>query len=208
MRPIPIIPPALESLRTHLDERAAIGGYKPVEFDQLFVLVLGAGGAARAIAAALIRAGAHVTVSARTDERAEKLALELGCKSCNWQARHNMLQANVLVNCTPVGMHPKVDEAPMHASFHRPELVVFDTVYNPEHTLLIRDAESRGASVITGVDMFVRQAAKQFELFTGITPSIEEMRELLRKAMSPLTRAMKDEAEKTGGLGDADGDAD
>ena len=97
---------------------------------------------------------------------------------------------------------PKVDESPIHASFLKPGLVIFDTVYNPEHTLLIRDAESRGCSVISGVDMFIRQAAKQFELFTGITPPLEEMRELLRKAMSPLTKAMEEETDKRGGMGD------
>ena len=200
-------PAALESLRMHLDAKALAEGIKPVEFSQLFVLVLGAGGAARAIVAALLRAGAHVTIASRTLERSEKLANELGCKFCDWQARHSAVQSNVIVNCTPVGMHPKVDESPIHASFLKPGLVIFDTVYNPEHTLLIRDAESRGCSVITGVDMFIRQAAKQFELFTGIAPSIEDMRELLRRAMSPLTKAMQDETEKTGGMGDDGADA-
>ena len=195
-------PAALESLRTHLDAKALAEGVKPVEFSQLFVLVLGAGGAARAVVAALLRAGAHVTITSRTVERAEKLANELGCKFCDWQARHNAIQSNVIVNCTPVGMHPNVDESPLHASFLKPGLVIFDTVYNPEHTLLIRDAEARGCSVISGVDMFVRQAAKQFELFTGIAPPLEDIRELLRKAMSPVTKAMQDEAEKSGGMGD------
>ncbi len=196
-------PAALESLRTHLDAKALGEGIKPPEFAQLFVLVLGAGGAARAIVAALVRAGAHVTIAARTVERAEKLAAEHGCKFCDWQARHSVGQCDIVINCTPVGMHPKVDESPLHAGFLKPGLVVFDTVYNPEHTLLIRDAEVRGCSIVTGVDMFVRQAAKQFELFTGVAPPLEDMRELLRKAMSPLTRAMQEEAEKTGGM---DGD--
>ena len=200
-------PAALESLRTHLEATALAEGVKPPEFDQLFVLVLGAGGAARAVVAALVRAGAHVTVSSRTAERAAKLAEELGCKSCDWQARHNMVQSNVVVNCTPVGMHPNVDESPLHASFLKPGLVIFDTVYNPEHTLLVREAESRGCGVISGVDMFVRQAAKQFELFTGIAPPLEDMRELLRKAMSPLTKAMQEEADKSGGMGDGEGAA-
>ena len=195
-------PAAVESLRTHLDAKALAEGVKAPEFSQLFVLVLGAGGAARAVIAALMRAGAHLTISSRTAERAAKLAEELGCKSCDWAARHNVAQCDIVVNCTPVGMHPKVDESPLHASFLKPGLVVFDTVYNPEHTLLIRDSESRGCSVVTGVDMFIRQAAKQFELFTGITPPLEEMRELLRKAMSPLTKAMEEEAEKSGGMCD------
>ena len=196
-------PAALESLRTHLDAKALTEGVKPPDFSQLFVLVLGAGGAARAIVASLVRAGASVTISSRTAERATKLAEQIGGKSCDWQARHSVAQCDILINCTPVGMHPKVDDSPVHASFLKPGLVVFDTVYNPEHTLLIRDAESRGCTTISGVDMFVRQAAKQFEIFTGITPPLEDMRELLRKAMSPLTAAMDTEAEKSGGMGEA-----
>jgi 3-dehydroquinate dehydratase/shikimate dehydrogenase len=86
-------------------------------------------------------------------------------------------------------MHPNVDEAPIHFSFLNPGMTVFDTIYRPETTLLIREARSRGCHTITGVDMFVRQAARQFELFTGLTPDLELMREIVRKALSPLTHA-------------------
>ena len=64
-------------------------------------------------------------------------------------------------------MHPNVDEMPIHHSFLKPGLMVFDTVYTPETTLLVKEARARGCHVITGVDMFVRQAALQFQLFTG-----------------------------------------
>ena len=123
---------------------------------------------------------------------------EIGCKWCDWAARHGVTQCDILVNCTPVGMHPNVNESPIHASYLKPGLTVFDTVYTPERTQLLRDAESRGCGVVSGVEMFVRQAAAQFELFTGLTPDREQMRELLRKAMSPLTRAMREEAVKSG----------
>jgi 3-dehydroquinate dehydratase/shikimate dehydrogenase len=194
-------PAAIESIRSYLDERAREQGQAAPEFHQLFALVLGAGGAARAVAYALHKAGAHVTISARTQDRAEKLAAELGCKFCPWAARHSPNRVDLIVNCTPIGMYPNVNESPLHASFLRPGLVVFDTVYSPEHTLLTREAEARGCGVITGLDMFVRQAAKQFELFTGIEPKLDDMRELMRKAMSPLTRAMDEEAAKSGGMG-------
>jgi 3-dehydroquinate dehydratase/shikimate dehydrogenase len=75
-------------------------------------------------------------------------------------------------------------------------VTVFDTVYNPETTLLIREAKARGCDTITGVDMFVRQAARQVELFTGQTPDLELMRGIVRKALSPLTRALDTEAEE------------
>jgi len=68
-------------------------------------------------------------------------------------------------------------------------MTVFDTIYRPETTLLIREARSRGCHTITGVDMFVRQAARQFELFTGLTPDLDLMRDIMRKALSPLTHA-------------------
>jgi 3-dehydroquinate dehydratase/shikimate dehydrogenase len=182
---------AVESLKAHLRERSQYG---PVpHFNQLFVLILGAGGAARAVAHALHQEGAHITIAARTYDRAVKLSDEVKCKVVDWQARHNVLPCDIVVNCTPVGMHPNVDETPAHASFLKPGMTVFDTVYSPENTLLIREARTRGCHVVTGVDMFVRQAAKQFELFTGIAPPLDKMRELLRKAMSPLTRALDED---------------
>lgn len=191
-------PAAVGALRDHLDAKAAADGTPAPEFSQLFVLVLGAGGAARAVAHALHRVGAHITIASRTAARAEKLASEIGCKWCDWAARHGVLQCDILINCTPVGMHPNVNDSPIHASFLKPGLTVFDTVYSPERTQLLRDAEARNCGLVSGVEMFIRQAAAQFELFTGLAPDREQMRELLRKAMSPLTRAMKEEAVKSG----------
>ena len=167
-------------------------------------MVLGAGGAALAVAYGLRQQGARVTIASRTLARTEKLAEQLKCRAIDWEQRHGF-SVDVLVNCTPVGMHPNVNESPIHASYLKPGLTVFDTVYTPERTQLLRDAESRGCGVVSGVEMFVRQAASQFELFTGITPDREQMRELLRKAMSPLTRAMQEEAVKSG-LTEADAD--
>jgi 3-dehydroquinate dehydratase/shikimate dehydrogenase len=185
---------ALDSLEEHLAERSAHG--PPLELHNLFVLILGAGGAARAIAHALHSKRAHIIIAARTYDRAAKLAAEVQCKVVDWQGRHGVNPCDVVINCTPVGMHPNVDESPIHPSFLKPGLTVFDTVYNPENTLLVREARVRGCHVITGVDMFVRQAARQFELFTGTVPPIEKMRDLLRKAMSPLTRALEEETEQ------------
>jgi 3-dehydroquinate dehydratase/shikimate dehydrogenase len=187
---------AIDSLEAHLAEREAAG--QPAELHNLFVMILGAGGVARAIAHALHAKKAHIIITARTYDRAAKLAAEVQCKVVDWQGRHNVMPCDVVINCTPVGMHPNVDESPLHASFLKPGLTVFDTVYSPENTMLIREARVRGCSVITGVDMFVRQAARQFEMFTGITPSVDKMRELMRKAMSPLTRALEEDEETEG----------
>ena len=91
----------------------------------------------------------------------------------------------MLVNCTPVGMHPNVDETPFDKHHLRPSMVVFDTVYNPENTLLVKDARSQSCTVVTGVEMFVRQACLQFKLFTGQEAPGDLMRDVLKRAIGP-----------------------
>jgi 3-dehydroquinate dehydratase / shikimate dehydrogenase len=184
---------AIDSIRAHLAERAKDG--PSVQLSQLSVLILGAGGVARSVAYALHREGAQLTITSRTYERAQRLAEDVKCKAVDWHARHNV-SFDVLVNCTPVGMHPNVDEAPCHFSILKPGTLVFDTIYTPETTLLVREARVRGCDTVTGVDMFVRQAARQIELFTGLTPDADAMRAITRKALSPLTKAFDDEEEK------------
>ncbi len=180
---------AVDSLKNHLVERA--NGGPATRLNQCAILILGAGGAARAIAHALHREGSQLTITSRTPERSHQLAEEVNCKTLDWHARHSIF-FDILINCTPIGMHPNVDEAPIHFSILKPGVTVFDTVYSPETTLLIREARARGCETITGVDMFVRQAAKQFEMFTGQEPPVEAMREIIRKALSPLTRAFEE----------------
>ncbi|HEY2253704.1 MAG TPA: shikimate dehydrogenase [Planctomycetaceae bacterium] len=147
------------------------------------VLILGAGGVARAIARGVANLGGVLMISNRTKARAADLVEQLGCLLVEWQNRGAVF-ADVLINCTSVGMHPKLDETPFAENWLREGMVVFDTIYNPERTLLIKQARERGAKTITGVDMFVGQAARQFELFTGRKAPVDVMREALRKAIS------------------------
>ncbi len=147
-------------------------------------LVLGSGGVGRAIAYGLVRRGAKVVVTDGEPERADRLAGHLGCRAVDWSLRHSVT-ADVLVNCTPVGMHPSVDETPYDKHHLRPGTVVFDAVYNPENTLLVKDARSRNCRVITGVDMFVRQACLQFKHFTGRDGPADLMRDVLKRATAP-----------------------
>ena len=144
-------------------------------------LVLGAGGVGKAIAFGLIRRGAKVVLADGVADRAEELAERLQCRWTEWQARH-AVPADLLFNCTPVGMHPNVDESPYAKHHLRPAMIVFDAVYNPENTLLVKDARARNCKVITGVDMFVRQACLQFQLFTGQDGPGELMREVIKRA--------------------------
>ncbi len=174
---------ALDSLTAALPPRPE---GQPPSVAQKITLVLGAGGVGRAVAHALAKAGTLVTITNRTGERAQKLAEEVGGRTLEWHARHSMM-CDILVNCTSVGMHPNVDESPVHASFLKPGMVVMDTVYTPETTLLIKEARARGCVVQTGLDMFVRQAAHQFQLFTGHPAPLEGMRKLAKRALSPVT---------------------
>ncbi len=144
-------------------------------------LVLGAGGAARAVAFGLKRRHVDVTVTGRTAERARKLAADVGCKAIEWQARYR-LPYDCIVNTTPIGMHPNVDETPFDREHLRPYMIVFDSVYNPENTLLLKDARASGCRTVTGVEMFVRQAAEQHRLWHGAEPPPGVMREAVKRA--------------------------
>jgi 3-dehydroquinate dehydratase/shikimate dehydrogenase len=149
------------------------------------VLVLGAGGVARAVMYGLQRRGAKTTIASRTRSRAQFLADQFGGRCVEWQARH-ISDTEIIVNCTPVGMHPNVDETPFNKSHLKPAMIVFDTVYNPESTLLLKEARSHGCRIVTGVEMFIRQAALQFLLFTGQEAPEELMRETLKRAIGPV----------------------
>jgi len=144
-------------------------------------LVLGAGGAARALAFGLRKRGIEVTVASRTLDRGKKIAAEVGCKAVDWQARYRMPH-DCVVNATPVGMHPNVDETPFDKEHLRPYMVVFDTVYNPENTLFMKEARAIGCRLVTGVDMFVRQAATQFRIWHNQAAPEGVMRDSLKRA--------------------------
>ncbi len=173
---------AIDALRATLEEQE--GGFGG-RLGMKSALILGAGGAARAIACGLRRQGVEVTVAARTGARAKKLAEEVGGKAVDWSGRHR-LPYDCIVNATPIGMHPNVDETPYDATHLRPYMVVFDTVYNPESTLLVKEARGVGCRVVTGVEMFVRQATEQFRLWHDKAPPREVMRNALKQATSSV----------------------
>ncbi|HHT9133635.1 MAG TPA: shikimate dehydrogenase family protein, partial [Candidatus Avalokitesvara rifleensis] len=89
-----------------------------------------------------------------------------------------------LVNCTSVGMHPNIDDIPVPANVLRPGMLVFDAVYNPPETRLLREAAARGCRTLDGVKMFVLQAAQQFELWTGRPAPLEHLERIVRTKLA------------------------
>ena len=167
-------PGAMESLETALGEPLA--GKR--------ALVLGAGGAAKGIVYGLLRRGASTTVTNRNRGRATELSDALGCDSIAWEDRGD-IPYDVLVNCTPLGMHPNVNDTPLPCASLRPNAVVFDTVYNPAETRLLHEAKENGCRTVVGTEMFLRQAAWQFRYFTGHEAPLSVMRAALHDGRPP-----------------------
>ena len=146
------------------------------------VLVVGAGGAARAVAFALAQAGAAVFVSARRHQRAKHLAKAAGGEALERSVlRHMVLDA--IVNATPVGMHPSVANSPLEADELNCRLV-FDIIYRPQTTKLLQIAARRGIRTVSGVEMFVSQGAAQWEIWTGDRAPVSAMRRAVLGALS------------------------
>lgn len=163
--------------------RAALQVKGDAELSGKRCLILGAGGVAKAIGLGLTKAGAIVTVASRTSKRGAALAAQLGCQSIGWENRGAGF-IDILVNCTPVGMSPNVDQSPYAGNWLREGTLVFDTIYNPENTLLIKEARERLCLTVSGLEMFIQQAAAQYEHFVGRSAPVDVMREALRRAMS------------------------
>ena len=151
-------------------------------FHQSRVVVLGAGGAARAVVYALLREGCTITIVNRTAGRAHQLAHQLGCDwveegSAAYQAA--VRSAELLVNTTSVGLKDP-HASPLPEGLLPQGGAVVDIVYNPAVTRLMADAQSAGLPVLGGLPMLVWQGALAFELWTGIKPPVEVMYEAAR----------------------------
>ena len=161
-----------------------------VAVDGKRVLMLGAGGAARSLAFTLARKTKlqelaildvnetmlqGLTADLRSGTEAAITAAPLTPPSLAVA----MEKANIIIHCTPIGMHPNENASLVPADLFRPDQVVFDIVYTPLETKLLAEAKARGCTVIPGIEMFINQAVLQFEQFTGVAAPIAVMRQVV-----------------------------
>lgn len=147
------------------------------------VVILGAGGAARAAAFGIKARGAEIFVLNRTRERAESLARACGGRAISF-AEMRSTKIDAIVNTTPIGMHPNVDASPLEKDQIPKGSIVFDTVYNPLRTKLLNLAAERGCKTVEGWTMFLGQGIRQFELWTGKKAPREVMEKAVLNALT------------------------
>jgi len=158
------------------------------------VVLLGAGGAARAIAYQLVRACGSLAILNRTVEKAQALAELVQAQGKATVTARPLTEAalgqelrdgSLLINATSVGMRPQEMETPVPRELLRSNLTVFDLVYSPVNTRLLAEARAAGARTIDGVSMLVHQGAESFRLWTGQEAPVETMTRAVRQALSP-----------------------
>ncbi len=149
-------------------------------------LILGAGGAAKAVSFAISEDLDAVYIANRTEKRAIKLAKDLTNKTTIKAVGKNMSintlknlvnDVDILINTTPLGMYPDIEESPISEEILHNNLFVFDIVYNPLETRLLKEASKIGCKTLGGLDMFVNQGALAFEWWTGKKPNLNLMKE-------------------------------
>jgi shikimate dehydrogenase len=158
------------------------------------VLLLGSGGAARAIAVTIAREAppARLTILGIEVDQLEQLVHDVrergrtevtGAALSEGALRGELAEADILLHCSPVGMHPKEHESVVPAGLFRPALVVFDAVYTPRRTRLLTDAAAAGCRTVEGIEMFLGQAYVQFELWTGQRAPRDVMRRVVEERL-------------------------
>ncbi|HDQ05544.1 MAG TPA: shikimate dehydrogenase [Candidatus Bathyarchaeota archaeon] len=196
---------AIGAVNTILNEQGKLVGYNTdgkgamialqesgIYPEEKKMLLLGAGGAAKAIAFQAAQEAEELVILNRTPEKAEQLAELLRKKFGNKVKgralsaeilKKELKTADILVNATPVGMHPHVNTSPIPSDLLRRDLCVMDIVYNPLETKLVEDAKAVGAKVVWGLDMLLYQGAVSFEIWTNCPAPVDVMK---KAALSKL----------------------
>jgi len=147
------------------------------------ILLLGCGGAARAIAFGLKEQGTQVTIANRTSDHARALAEELGLDYLPLSSL-GKLEAQVVINATSLGMPPLEEQTPFPKELLQPGMTVMDIVYKPLQTKLLREASEKGCQVIDGLAMLAHQGAAQCQIWTGKKPEIEAIKKDPRRELA------------------------
>ncbi len=147
------------------------------------VALLGAGGAARAIAYGITTKGANLTIYNRTPGKAKELAMDFGADSASIGDPAGIKDMDIIINATSVGMEPNDDKTPLPQEHITKSQIVFDSIYSPYETRLLREAKAQGAQVVHGTEMLLQQAIAQFKLYTGYDAPEEAMRTALKEAL-------------------------
>ena len=162
----------------------------PERIDDKRVVVLGAGGAARAIAYTAAGRCSELALLNRTPAKAKQLAEEIAEKTgkeMSWgslkDADRFMEGCELLINATSVGMYPSVEDSPVEAGWLKRRMAVFDAVYNPVETRLLKDAKASGEEVISGLEMLVQQGAESIRLWFDVEPEVALMRKAALEAL-------------------------
>jgi len=147
------------------------------------IAIIGAGGTARAAAYGIIKEGGLPVIVNRTEENGRCLALEFNCPFYSLSEMEK-IEADCLINTTPVGMYPHIDQSPVDSGLLDGCKYVMDVIYNPLKTKLLKDAEHQGCRVLTGLDMFVHQGAEQIKLWTGKEPDRALMKKVVKERLT------------------------
>lgn len=165
---------------------AAIQERTPIK-DQR-VAILGAGGAARAIGFGITKNQGKLTIVNRGISTGEKLSTVLGSEFVPLSEIQSV-ECDILINTTPVGMYPNIEESPAPRSVFRPGMTVMDIIYTPRHTRFLQDARQAGCDTIDGLSMFVHQGVFQFEIWTGMEAPVDEMKRAVTQALDKEARS-------------------
>jgi len=162
-----------------LDLKRFIGNEESIIANRKSALILGAGGSARAVVYALMNDGWNLAIAARRIEQAQELASHYNdVESIELTSEIQPSEYRLIVNTTPVGMTPNINQSPWPDGLPFPrQALIYDLVYNPRETKLVKDACAAGLSATTGLGMLIEQAALSFEIWTGHKPSRETLLE-------------------------------
>jgi len=143
------------------------------------VSLLGAGGAARAVAYALTQRDAKLAIYNRTIEKAQELAKDFGAEARSLDAIEEVKNMDIIINATAVGLSPNENETPVDKKLITNHHIVFDVIYAPYETRFLKEAKQQKARIIHGMEMLLQQGVEQFKLYTGYGAPEETMRDVL-----------------------------